>query len=226
MPRSFTDARTGVAVSRIVLRLIAVLLLSVVLAAPSLARAADLFAELRTFPGVVLLPPADLSPFAALEPWRVELNRPRPGSTSIVHGRYLVQYRESQDGSGSAQVGGSQGRDDLDQMVTAMATRSYTRCPADAAYCVENVAGQDGAAPASEVFRGLRVDDGEAIVEHVICCGGHYWSLTWYDTPRDMTYSLVLVGSVADQFGDTIGQDNASIAANLAGMAERLTPLE
>ena len=88
------------------------------------------------------------------------------------------------------------------------------------------VAGQDGAAPASEIFRGLRVDDGEAIVEHVICCGGHYWSLTWYDAPRDMTYSLWLVGSVADQFGDTISQDNAGIAASLAGMAEQLTPLE
>jgi hypothetical protein len=41
-----------------------------------------------------------------------------------------------------------------------------------------------------------------------------------------MTYSLVLVGSVADQFGDTISQDNAGIAASLAGMAEQLTPLE
>jgi hypothetical protein len=201
----------------------------------STVRAADLFAELRTFPGVVLLPPADLSPFSALEPWRVELNRPRPGSAAIVHGRYLVQYREpqgqggsgsGQGGSGSGQVGGSMGRDDLDQMLTALGTLSYARCSADAPYCSENVAGQDGAPPASEVFRGLTVNDGVAVVEHVICCGGHYWSLTWYDGPRDMTYNLVLVGSVADQLGDTISPDNVSTAKTLTELATRLAPLE
>src|SRR5688572_21704453 len=58
-----------------------------------LAHAAELFTELRTFPGVVLVPPPELAPFSALEPWRVELNRPRPGSTAIMRGRYLVQYR-------------------------------------------------------------------------------------------------------------------------------------
>jgi hypothetical protein len=161
-----------------------------------------------------------------LEPWRVELNRPRPGSAAIVHGRYLVQYREPRGGPGSGQIGGSQGRDDLDQMLIALGTRSYMRCSADAPYCSENVAGQNGAPPASEVFRGLTVDDGEAVVEHVICCGGHYWSLTWYDAHRDMTYHLVLVGSTADQLGDTISPDNVSTATMLTGLATRLTPLE
>jgi hypothetical protein len=227
MLRSFTTCHLGVAMSRIVLRVVAALLLAgagLIVSPP--ARAADLFTELRTFPGVALLPPSDLSPFSQLEPWRVELNRPRPGSTAIIHGRYLVQYREPGGGTGSGQVGGSMGRDDMDQMVTALATRSFTRCPADAPYCVENVAGQDGAAPASEVFRGLRVNDGEAVVEHVVCCGGHYWSLTWYDGPRDMTYNLVLVGTIADDFGSTISQDNSSTAARLAGLAEKLKPLE
>ena len=192
----------------------------------STARAADLFTELRTFPGVVLLPPADLSPFSQLEPWRVELNRPRPGSPAIVHGRYLVQYREPGGGSGSGQVGGSMGRDDLDQMLTALGTLSYARCSADAPYCSENVAGQDGAPPASEVFLGLTVNDGEAVVEHVICCGGHYWSLTWYDAQRDMTYNIVLVGPTADQLGTTISSDNLSTAQLLTEVATRLTPLE
>jgi len=48
---------------------------------PAPAHAADLFAELRNFPGVVLVPSAALAPFSDLEPWRVELNRPRAGST-------------------------------------------------------------------------------------------------------------------------------------------------
>jgi hypothetical protein len=180
-------------------------LMSVALPVASPARAADLFTELRKFPGVVLVPAADLEPFALLEPWRVELNRPRPGSTTaVLRGRYLVQYREPEGGTGSAQIGGAIGRDDLDQALMALATRSFRRCPADAPYCVENVAGQDGAAPASEVFRGLKVGDGEAVVEHVVCCGGHYWSLTWYDPARDMSYAMVLVGPVADRYGTTI----------------------
>ncbi len=190
------------------------------------AYAAELFTELRTFPGVVLLPPPDLEPFSGLEAWRVELNRPRPGSTAMVHGRYLVQYRDPQGGTGGAQLGGTLGRDELDQTTTTLASRSFTRCPADAAYCAENVAGQDGAAPASEVFRGLAVADDEAVVEHVVCCGGHYWSLTWFDQLRDMTYTLVLVGPAADALGGGITPENASAAATLTSLAARLQPLD
>lgn len=188
--------------------------------------AAELFTELRTFPGVVLVPSAGLEPFDALEAWRVELNRPRPGSTAIVRGRYLVQYRDPQGGAGSAQIGGAMGREELDQTLTTLADRSFRRCPPDAVYCFENVGGQDGAMPASEVFRGLTVRDDPAVAEHVVCCGGHYWSLSWYDTTRDMTYSLVLVGPVADQYGVGIAAENASAALTIADVAGRLTPLE
>ena len=176
---------------------------------------------------MVLVPPDDLTPFSQLEPWRVEMNRPRPGSTATIRGRYLVQYREpGTTGRGSAQIGGVIGRDEMDQTLTTLAFRSFTRCAAEALYCVENVAGQDGAAPASELFRGLTVDSGEAVVEHVVCCGGHYWSLTWYDDGRDMTYNVVLVGPIADQYGNSISPENASIAASLAGVGARLAPLE
>lgn len=188
--------------------------------------AADLFAELRTFPGVVLVPPAELGPFDMLEAWRVELNRPRPGSTTMVRGRYLVQYRDPEGGSGSAQIGGVMGRGELDEILTTLAVRSFRRCPPDTAYCFENVGGQDGAMPASEVFRGLTIHDGEAVVEHVVCCGGHYWSLSWYDAPRDMTYTLVLVGPVADQYGGGIAEGNGRAALAIADVAARLVPLE
>ena len=202
------------------------LLMLLATSGPRTASAADLFTELRTFPGAVLLPPEGLAPFDTLEPWRVELNRPSPGSTAITRGRYLVQYRDRQRGPGSAQVGGTAGREELDQVLVMLAARSFTRCPADAAYCFENVAGQDGAAPASEVFRGLTVQDGPAVVEHVVCCGGHYWSLIWYDAPRDMTYALVLVGPVADRYGATISPDNRPAAVLLTTIAAQLIPLE
>ena len=190
------------------------------------ALAADLFTELRTFPGVVLVPVPGLGPFEALEPWRVELNRPRPGSTAIVRGRYLIQYRDPQGGTGSAQIGGSTGREELDEILTTLAGRSFRRCPPDAAYCSENVGGQDGAMPASEVFRGLTVSESPAVVEHVVCCGGHYWSLSWYDAARDMTYSLVLVGPLADQYGGGIAAENEGVALTIAEIAGRLGPLE
>ena len=195
-------------------------------AGPNSALAADLFAELRTFPGVVLVPTTELEPFGALEAWRVELNRPRPGSTTAVRGRYLVQYRDPEGGTGSAQIGGVMGRDELDQTLTTLAARSFRRCPPEAAYCSENIAGQDGAMPASEVFRGLAVQDGPAVVEHVVCCGGHYWSLSWYDAIRDMTYTLVLVGPVADQYGSGITEENGSAAQTIVEIAARLVPLE
>ena len=93
-------------------------------------------------------------------------------------------------------------------------------------YCSETVAAQEGASPASEVFRGVRVGDFEAVVEHVVCCGGHYWSLTWYDSGRDMTYTLVLVGPVADQYGGGIDPANVSVAQSIASIATSLMPLE
>jgi hypothetical protein len=188
--------------------------------------AGDSFAELRSFPGVVLVPSVDLEPFSLLEPWRVEFNRPMPGSTAVVRGRYLIQYRDPQGGSGSAQIGGSMGREELDQTLITLAGRSFKRCPPDAAYCFENVGGQDGEMPASEVFRGLTVHDGPAVAEHVVCCGGHYWSLSWYDAARDMAYALVLVGPLADQYGDGIAAENESVALTIAGIARRLEPLE
>jgi hypothetical protein len=190
------------------------------------ALAADLFTELRSFQGVVLVPTADLDPFTALEAWRVEMNRPVAGSSAVVRGRYLIQYRDADGGAGSAQIGGAMGREELDQTLMALASRSFTRCPEDAGYCVENVAGQDGAPPASELFRGVTVNDGPAVVEHVVCCGGHYWSLTWYEAARDMTYTMILVGPVADQYGAGIAAENVSVATALAGIAGRLTPLE
>ena len=196
-------------------------------ASPKQSFAADLFAELRTFPGVVLLPTETLAPFDGLEPWRVELNRPLPSSVAPAHGRYLVQYRErgtaGSDGTGSAQISGTIGGDEFDD---TLSTLSYKRCAADAAYCAENVGGQDGTPPASEVFRGLVVGSAPAVAEHVVCCGGHFWSLTWYDSGRDMTYGLVLVGSIADRYGETITPSNASAAQVIVGVAGQLTPLE
>jgi hypothetical protein len=213
------------------LALAALLGTGAILAGPAsgAAHAADLFTELRNFPGVVLVPPADLAPFKALEPWRLELNRPRagaPATPGTLRGRYLVQYRDPQGGPGSAQVGGTLGRDEFDQTVTTLAMRSFARCPADAPYCVENVAGQDDAEPASELFRGLLVGDQEAVVEHVVCCGGHYWALSWYDAPHDMTYTLVLVGPVADAYSTAIAPDNAEHAAAIVEIAAKMTPLD
>ncbi|HZO27175.1 MAG TPA: hypothetical protein VFH48_14435 [Chloroflexota bacterium] len=208
--------------------LVAFQALAVGLVLPGLpaALAADLFTELRTFPGVVLVPVPGLGPFEALEPWRVELNRPRPGSTAIVRGRYLIQYRDPLGGAGSAQIGGSMGREELNQTLTTLAVRSFRRCAADAAYCFENVGGQDGAMPASEVFRGLMVNDEPAVAEHVVCCGGHFWSLTWYDATRDMTYTLVLVGPTADAYGGGIAAENEHAAQAIAEIAGQLAPLE
>lgn len=228
-PRMRRPGRPGAFALLWFLAVLAVALGGVAVDAASMPRpavAADLFAELRNFPGVVLVPPAGLAPFGDLEPWRIELSRPRAGSTGPVRGRYLVQYRDPGHGSGSAQIGGTIGRDEWEQTVTTLAMRSFTRCPADAPYCAENVGGQDDTAPASEVFRGLRVGESAAVVEHVVCCGGHYWSLSWFDEGRGMTYTVVLVGPVAEAYSTTISAENEPQAAAIASLGAALTPLD
>jgi hypothetical protein len=60
----------------------------------------------------------------------------------------------------------------------------------------------------------------------VVCCAGHYWSVTWYDAGRDMTYEMVLVGSTADRYGDAIDSGNATGAGTLTEIATRLAPLQ
>ena len=190
------------------------------------AGAVDLFDELRSFAGTVLVPPDGLEPFAELRPYRVEIGRVR--GTGPARGRYLIQYREGQSRSldaGQAQIAGTIGRGEFDEAVETLANLSFRRCAPDAAYCWENVGGHDGAAPASELFRGLSVNDGPAVVEHVTCCGGHYWTLTWYDGGRDMTYELVLLGARADAYGRDITRDNLASALALADLAGRLEPL-
>lgn len=187
---------------------------------------ADLFTELRTFPGVVLLPESGLAPFDSLEAWRVELNRPLANSTLPVHGRYLVQYRQPGGADASGQVGGTIGRAEFDDQVTMLGGLSFTRCPADAAYCAENVGGRDDTAVASEVFRGLTVGDSTAVAVHVICCAGHYWSVAWYDAGRDMTYEIVVTGSTADRYGDAIDAANVANAGTLTEIATHLVPLQ
>lgn len=202
------------------------LVLALTVTTPAPARAADVFDWLRSFPGVVLVPPAGMEPFAALAPRSVEVSRRAATANAPVRERYMVQYRDAVNSNGTVRIGGTLGREVFEETLTTHATRSFTRCPADASYCVENVAGLDGAAPASEVFRGVTVGDSPAVVEHVVCCGGHFWSLSWYDSPRDMTYELVLVGPIADLYGGTIDAANVGTAAALAQLGGRLLPLQ
>ena len=57
------------------------------------------------------------------------------GTAMRQAGVEMFRYASARDpdgGTGSAQIGGSIGRDDLDQALTALATRSFRRCPADA----------------------------------------------------------------------------------------------
>ena len=208
-------------------RLCSVLLAVLLLCSPAAGVAAvDLFDELRSFSGTVLVPAEGMEPFAELRPYRLEIGRVR--GNGPARGRYVIQYREGQSRSldaGQAQLAGTIGREEFDEAVETLANLSFGRCAPDAAYCWENVGGQDGAAPASELFRELAVNDGPAVVEHVTCCGGHSWTLTWFDPDRDMTYELVLLGPRADAYGGEISQDNLASARAIAELAGRLEPL-
>jgi len=167
---------------------------------------------LRSFPGMVLVAPANLEPFASLPIMRID-----EGSLGLA--RYAVYYGNLI--TGGATIAGLPGRASFDASAPNM-----TGCASDAAYCVGPVGGQAPGPPGLELFRvpGL-VEDNPAFVSHRVCCDGVFWSVSWYVASSNMSYTIDLSRSVAAQYGSPTADDDLTAARAVAALAGQLVPL-
>ena len=170
--------------------------------------------SLSTFPSVVLVPPASLQPFASLG--IAEVRAPSPAQP-LGEAQYSVLYGRS--GGDGAAVSGYAGRRTWDEL-----PRRFSSCLPEAVYCRGDANPISGTAY-SETFRGLRVGTYPAVAEHITCCNGLYWVVTWYDQSANATYRVELAQAVARPYGEMIDAANAPAAQRLAELASRLVPL-
>jgi hypothetical protein len=168
---------------------------------------------LRSFPGIVLVPPTGLAPFKDLPIMRID-------ATSQGIARFAVYYGDIT--TGVASISGLIGRASYDGMLPRM-----TDCAPDAAYCVGPGAGQNQADPPGlELFRPEHlVGDNPAFVTHRVCCNGVFWSLNWYDAGANMSYTIDLSRNIAAQFGSASADDDVNAAKAVGALAGQLVRL-
>src|SRR5581483_6379886 len=124
--------------------------------------------------------------------------------------------------TGQAMLTGTVGRTAYDQRL--LSTTMYFGCDPDATYCAWTP--YPGDKLIDEAFKGIQVGDDPAMVEHILCCNGHHWSVIWYGSAQDTTYELMLSVDVANEISASVlGEENRSAAESVAGIASQLVPL-
>jgi hypothetical protein len=167
---------------------------------------------LRSFPGTVLVAPSNLEPFANLPILRLDAN-----GRGIA--RYAVYYGDLTNGGAS--ISGLTSRASFDTAVPRL-----PNCASDASYCVGPAPGQAAGPPGLELFRTADlVVDSPAFVTHRVCCNGVFWSLSWYDSRADMTYTVDLSRSVAARYGSSAAEADVAAAHAVAALAAQLVRL-
>jgi hypothetical protein len=94
-------------------------------------------------------------------------------------------------------------------------------CDPAAPYCAYTpfIAGP----PTEELIDGLVVGGQPAAARHQTCCNGETWAVGWYDARADVSYSLTLSFSMADQLGARgVDADHVAAAQRLADVATAL----
>jgi hypothetical protein len=170
-------------------------------------------AGLRSFPGVVLVPPSGLVPFKDLPIMRLD-------ATSQGIARYAVYYGDLT--TGVASISGLIGRASFDAAAPHLAD-----CAPEATYCAGAGVGQRPSDPPGlELFRPQHlVGDNPAFVTHRVCCNGVFWSLSWYEPSSNMSYTIDLSRNVATQFGGSAADDNVDAARAVGALAGQLVRL-
>lgn len=168
---------------------------------------------LRSFPGTVLVPPTSLAPFKDLPIMRID-------ATSQGIARFAVYYGDIT--TGVASISGLLGRASFDGALPHLLD-----CAPDAAYCSGPGVGQkQGDPPGLELFRPEHlVGNDPAFATHRVCCNGVFWSLNWYDTSANMSYTIDLSRNIAAQFGSGSADDDVNAAKAVGALAGQLVRL-
>jgi hypothetical protein len=168
--------------------------------------------QLKSFPGVVLVPPGTLEPFSTLPVVRVD-------ATGRGIARYAVYYGDLN--TGGASVSGLVGRAAFDN-----STPRLSDCPPSAEYCAGPVPGQTAGPTGLELFRERDlIADYPAVVVHRVCCNGVFWSVNWYEPGPDVSYALDLSRAVALRFGSPRVEHDVDAARAVAHLAAQLARL-
>jgi hypothetical protein len=168
---------------------------------------------LRSFPGVVIVPPVGLAPFKDLPVMRID-------ATSQGIARYAVYYGDVT--TGVAAISGLIGRSSFDAAAPRIAD-----CAPEATYCAGPGVGQSASGPPGlELFRPEHlVGEDPAFATHRVCCNGVYWSLSWYEPSTNMSYTIDLSRSVALEFGGSTAEADVEAARAVGALAGQLVRL-
>lgn len=167
---------------------------------------------LQSFPGTVIVAPTSLPPFSSMPILRVD-------ATGQGIARYAVYYGNLT--TGGATISGLVGRASFDSSLLRPPD-----CTPDMAYCSGLVAGQTSGPPGLEIFQapGL-IEDFPAFAVHRVCCNGVFWSVSWYESRANMSYTIDLSRSVAAQYGASSAQADVPSARAVAELAPQLVRL-
>ena len=176
---------------------------------PTVAQSVSL--ALKSFPGTVLMLPADQPPFAR---WPLQGVRPNDGPGYLEYAGDPIQRIGSDVLSIEASVG---------QMGYDPRTDFKPTCQPVTAYCYFPPFGQSSGA---EIFNGLKARGNDAFVLHTTF-PGERWSLSWFDKSANTSYTLTFGGDNVVTLFEPLGtfnKSNVTAAQNLAALADKLIP--
>jgi hypothetical protein len=187
--------------------------------------------SLRAFASPVLMPSADLQPFASfgqqapLPPSLCTLVPAAP-CTNYPSSYGAVFTNPNSEGPTAPEAGvfGAIGHQ-LNDDITSYLAKVYSSCAANAPYCsstnpTPGCAALDCAAQ-GEVFRGLKVRGADAVVQHVQA-GAWTWTVSWFDAKANASYSLLITGKGNPFDSDTVAAGNKANAQQVSALADNL----
>jgi hypothetical protein len=171
--------------------------------------------QLLSYAGTVLIPPQDLAPFANLELSSVT----GPGSDCPIDctPRYSLEFGSW--ASGGIRLSGATGRRMFD-------AQRPPACQTETSYCNASPKVAPQTAATAEYFGDVTVGTANpALVLHLICCAGAYWSVSWYSAFTNDSYTLEMSQHVAEAYGTELSPNNRSAAQQLCDLAGQMIEL-
>ena len=173
-------------------------------------------ASINSFEGSLEVPPPGTALFADL---------PLTGAgvdPDLLTGQAVYRIVLGDPFGANATFSGSRGRAVYDSQSSLP-----TECDPNDTYCATDNGYIVAGPPTNEYFAGLTVGDQPAIVRHITCCNGEYWSLSWYAPASDTSYGVDLALDIAGRLGASgIEPSNVEAAQALTEIASNLSPVQ
>lgn len=123
-------------------------------------------------------------------------------------------------------IEGTVGRSEFDRALSPDGAFFNVSCSPET-YCqVANRARPSS--PMQEVFSGLKVHGKPAVVDHIVCCNGEVWRVTWFDEAENVSYSVHWYLELGERIGadGKVGAGNRRFVDGLIAAAERMVAVK